>query len=56
MDKFYTPNQIAEILQVHSMTVLRYIKAGKLKALKIGRVYRIEEKDLKDFISELKKT
>lgn len=50
MDKLYTPKQVAEILQINWRTVLNYIKSGKLKALKLGRGFRIEEKDLRAFI------
>lgn len=54
MDKVYTTKQIAKILQVDWRTVLNYIKSGKLKAFKLGRRYRIEDKDLRKFIDERK--
>jgi len=54
--KFYTPKQVAKILAVSDFTVWRYIKAGKLKAVKLtARNFRIEEKDLKQFIKKHKK-
>jgi len=31
------------------MTIYRYIKAGKLKAYKIGKKFRIEEKEFQRF-------
>ncbi len=50
LEKLYTPEQVANYLQVHHLTILRMIKAKKLKALKIGRIYRIPESDLKKFL------
>lgn len=49
-DKFYTPQDIAKTLKVAYMTVYRWIRAGKLKAYKIGKQYRITEKDFNSFI------
>ena len=45
-----TPEQVAQVLQVHILTVYSYIRQGKLDALRIGRSYRIMPKDLSDFI------
>ena len=50
MDQLYTTQQIAEILQIHHLTVLKYINAGDLKAIKLGRVYRITQASLKEFL------
>lgn len=49
-EKFYTPKQVAAILQIHQYTVLKWIREGKLKALKLGRVYRTCESDLSIFL------
>jgi excisionase family DNA binding protein len=49
-EKVLTPDQVAQILQVHQFTVLKYIKQGKIKASKIGRVYRIRQSDLELFL------
>lgn len=46
--------EVTEILQVHWQTVLTYIKEGKLKAVKIGRGYRVTKKDLEEFIENNK--
>lgn len=50
--KFYTVTEIAEILQVHWQSVLNYIKSGKLKAVKLGKGYRISSTALSNFISD----
>ena len=45
-----TPEQVAEILQVHILTVYGYIRQGKLEAIRLGRSYRIVPEDLEHFI------
>lgn len=55
-EKIYTVKEVAELLKVHWQTVLNYIKKGKIKAVKIGKNYRVTELDLKSFISENKTT
>ena len=50
--KFYTVAEVAEILQVHWQSVLNYIKLGKLKAIKLGKGYRISSTALSNFISD----
>lgn len=39
--KVYTPDQVAEILQLSSNTVYDLISRGEILAKKIGKVYRI---------------
>jgi excisionase family DNA binding protein len=51
-EKIYTTEQVAEILQIHPLTVLKYIKNGKLKGVKLGRVYRIRESALQVFLEQ----
>jgi len=45
-----TLKEIAERLKLHPNTLRRYIKEGKLPAMKFGRVWRVEEEDLKEFM------
>lgn len=52
MEKFFTTEQVANILQVHPFTILKFIKSGKLKGIKLGRVYRIKESDVQEFLEE----
>lgn len=51
-EKILTADQVAQILQVHPFTVLKFIKQGKLRASKLGRVYRIRESDVTKFLDE----
>ncbi len=53
-NSFYTVEQVAELLQVHWQTVLNYIKNGKLKAVRLGKGYRIIKDDLDKFIKSNK--
>lgn len=54
METFLTVEQVSEKLQVHWQTVLRFIKTGKLRAVKLGRGYRIDPNDLDDFVESIK--
>lgn len=47
----YTPQEVAEILRVDQMTVIRRLKAGKIRARKEGRFWRISEDDLNNYIN-----
>jgi excisionase family DNA binding protein len=46
----YTTKEVQQILKVDRQAVMRYIKAGQLKATKIGRGYRVTEEHLKEFL------
>ncbi len=51
MEKLYTPEQAAEILQVTAAVVREWLKIGKLKGVKVaGRLWRIKESDLEAFL------
>lgn len=51
-DAVYTVEQAAKILHLHPFTVLKLIKARRLKASRIGRVYRIRESAIEGFLDE----
>lgn len=48
--KYYTTQEIADILKLGLRTIQNYINDGKLKAYKIGKGWRVEEDDLQEFI------
>lgn len=52
MEEFYTVNQTAIALKVHPLTVRRYIKEGKLKAVRVGGNVRIALNDLRAFTQD----
>jgi excisionase family DNA binding protein len=51
MSKYYSCAQVAEILSVKVLTVQDWIRNGKLKAYKIGKMYRIDQNQIDEFIS-----
>ncbi len=48
-DKFYTVDEIAEMVKIHPKTIQRYIREGKLKARKVGKSWRVTGHDLSTF-------
>lgn len=48
--EFYTAHDLAEKLGLNVMTIYRYIKAGKLKAHKIGKEFRIPKDEFERFL------
>jgi excisionase family DNA binding protein len=46
MEKLLSTSQVAEILGISRIAVHKKIKAGKLKATKVGRNYVINSSDL----------
>jgi excisionase family DNA binding protein len=46
VNKVYTPEQVAEMLQLSKKTVYELIARGEIVAKKIGRVYRISASSL----------
>jgi excisionase family DNA binding protein len=53
MNNLLSVKQVAFILKVHPLTIRRYIKDKKLKAVKLGGNIRISEKDLETFHQEI---
>ena len=45
-DDFYTLEQVAEHLGLHVRTVRAYVRDGRLKAVRIGKQYRVSPADL----------
>jgi len=45
-----TVEQAAEYLQIHRVTIYKYIRAGLLPAAKLGKVYRIFRRDLEALV------
>jgi excisionase family DNA binding protein len=42
----YSVEQVAELLNLHVKTVRNYVREGRLKAVRIGKQYRISGEDL----------
>ena len=50
-EKLLTVDQVAERLQLRPNTIRIYLREGRLPALKAGRVWRVRESDLLEFIA-----
>lgn len=50
LNRMMTLPEAADYVALSTRTIRRQIKDGKLAAHKFGRVWRISEKDLQDFI------
>jgi excisionase family DNA binding protein len=44
--------EVATIMRVSRMTVYRLIRRGQLKAIRVGRNYRVREDDLNVYLEE----
>jgi excisionase family DNA binding protein len=49
-DRLFSIAEVAERLGMSKDTIHNWIKAGRLKASRIGRFWRIRERDLEAFI------
>lgn len=50
--KVYTLNEIADLLHVTKRSLYSWIKSGRLKALKVGREWRVTKESLEAFMAE----
>lgn len=49
--KLYTIEEVSEILKVTPRTIYKFIKNEQLKAVKIGKYWRITDTALQEFIN-----
>jgi len=49
-EQLYTPQEVADYLKVDVRTVYRWLREGKMNAIRFQREYRIAEGDLRDFL------
>lgn len=50
VEKLLTPEAAAERLAVSAKTIRDWLRAGTLKGVRVGRLWRIRESDLEAFI------
>jgi len=55
MDKLYTTEQVSEYLSLPKEYIWKLIRTKKLPAVKLGKYYRVYEKDLQHFLTEAAK-
>jgi excisionase family DNA binding protein len=53
--EFYTLQEIADLLKTPLTTIQKFVRDGRLKAVKIGKSYRVEAEDLQKFLESQKK-
>lgn len=51
--EFYTAQELADKLRLNVMTIYRYIDAGKLKAYKLGKEFRIDKEEFNSFLKNV---
>ncbi|MFN2488483.1 MAG: helix-turn-helix domain-containing protein [Actinomycetota bacterium] len=47
-----TVGEVARVMRVSNMTVYRLIKAGQLAAIRVGKNYRIRQKDVERYLND----
>ena len=45
-DEYYTIDELVKILKISRRTIERHIKSGEIKALKIGKQWRIRKSNI----------
>lgn len=50
--KYFTPQEVAKTLKVDVRTIYRWIREGKLNAVKVVDLWRISESELKRLLGE----
>ena len=50
--RLLTIREVADYLQVDEKTIRRWIATGDLNAFKLGRQWRVAERDLQNFLRE----
>ena len=51
MEKLLTTQEVADYLGLTQRTIYTYIQSGSLRAIKIGREWRIKEGELEAFVN-----
>ena len=51
----YTVTEVAKMFSVSRQTVLKWIKNGKIKAVKVVKVYRIPKEEIERLTQDMRK-
>ena len=52
MSNYYSTAEIGKMFNVKTPTVQKWCREGRLKAIRLGGVYRVSEVDLKKYIEQ----
>jgi excisionase family DNA binding protein len=55
-DRLHTVAEVADHMRVSNMTVYRLIKAGEVRAVRVGKSYRIRQRDLEAYLDASRTT
>lgn len=50
--RLLTVSEVADAMRVSNMTVYRLIKGGELPAVRVGKNYRIRQRELEAFLND----
>lgn len=50
INELFTVQEVADKLKIHVQTVRKWIKEGKIKALKLGSDWRVTEQSISEFL------
>lgn len=53
-DRFYTAKELADLLKMNHQVILRKLKSGDLEGYKIGKEWRVEDWQLRKWLSSKK--
>lgn len=48
--RLLTPNEVAEILAVTVGTVYEWLRQGRIRSVRLGRLWRVREQDLEEYV------
>ena len=51
-EKLYTVQEASEALGISPLTLGKWLREGKITGTKLGKLWRITESDLQDFINK----
>lgn len=52
MEEYFSPQEVAQKLKLNVRTVYKWIREGRLKAVKVGDLWRIAESEIKRLLEE----
>lgn len=54
MQEYYTPDEVSQKLKIDVRTLYRWIREGRIEAVKIGHFWRISQAALDEFLQNPK--
>jgi excisionase family DNA binding protein len=54
VQEYYTPDEVSQKLKIDVRTLYRWIREGKIRAVKIGHFWRISQAALDEFLQNPK--